>query len=53
MANDHLIRLLVSKSCAYKAGFLRAVANGDAEAAKNWKKGYQLLKERIYELKKA
>jgi hypothetical protein len=53
MANDYMIRLLLSKSCAYKAGFMRAVASGDTEAAKNWKKGYQSIKERIYVLKKA
>jgi hypothetical protein len=50
VANDYKIRLLLSKACAYKAGFIRAVASGDTEAAKNWKKGYQSLKERIYEL---
>ncbi len=53
MANDYKIRLLLSKASAYKAGFIRAVASGDTEAAENWKKGYQQIRERIYELKKA
>lgn len=52
MANEYMIRLLLSKSCAYKAGFVRATASGDVVAAKNFKKGYQSIKERIYELKK-
>jgi hypothetical protein len=52
MANEKMIRLLLSKSCAYKAGFERATASGDAVAAKNFKKGYQSIKEEIYALKK-
>lgn len=52
MANEYMIRLLLSKSCAYKAGYARATANGDTVAAKNFKKGYQLIKEEIFDLKR-
>ena len=51
MSKESTIRLLISKSYAYKAGFEKAVADGDIEAAKSWKKGYQSIKERICELK--
>lgn len=52
MSNEYMIRLLQSKSCAYKAGYARATASGDTAAAKNFKKGYQEIKEQIYALKK-
>jgi hypothetical protein len=52
MSYDYKIRLLLSKSCAYKAGYERAVVCGDTAAAKKWKKGYQSIKEEIYLLKK-
>lgn len=51
MTKESIIRLLTSKARAYKAGFKRAVANGDAESAESWKKGYQSIQERIYELR--
>jgi hypothetical protein len=47
-----MIRLLLSKSMAYKDGYAKAAAKGDMEAAQKWKEGYQEIKERIYELKK-
>lgn len=52
MTNERMIRLLISKSLAYKDGYARATAKGDAKAAQKWKRGYQEIKERIYELKK-
>lgn len=51
MSNERIIRLLISKSSAYKDGYARAIAKGDTYAAKKWKEGYQLIKERIYDLK--
>jgi hypothetical protein len=52
LTNEGVIRLLVSKSLAYKDGYARATAKGDKAAAKKWKEGYQEIKERIYELRK-
>jgi hypothetical protein len=52
LANERIIRLLLSKSMAYKTGYARAAANGDTAAALKWKLGYQQIKEKIYELKK-
>lgn len=51
MTRESKIRLLVSKSHAYKTGFQRAVEEGDAEAAEKWKAGYQVIVDRINELK--
>jgi hypothetical protein len=51
MTKDKKIRLLTSKSQAYKSSYIKAVEDGDTEAAANWKKGYQEIKEEIYELK--
>ena len=53
MCNEAKIRLLVSKSRAYKDGFSKALAKGDADAAEKWKEGYQSIKDRITELKGA
>jgi hypothetical protein len=52
LTNAGVIRLLESKSIAYKGGYARATANGDTASAKKWKKGYQEIKERIYKLRK-
>lgn len=51
MTNESKIKLLISKSRLYKDGFTKATAKGDSEAAKKWKDGYQLIREKIYELK--
>lgn len=51
MTKEGIIRLMINKSYAYKAGFKRAVEDGNAEAADKWKAGYQVIKERIDELK--
>lgn len=50
MTNESKIRLLINKSIAYKAGFKRAVEDGDTAAADKWKEGYQGIKARIAEL---
>ncbi|SHI09771.1 hypothetical protein SAMN02745823_02378 [Sporobacter termitidis DSM 10068] len=51
MTTEGKIRLLVSKSFAYKAGFKRAVLSGDTVTAEKWREGYHVIKEKIDELK--
>ncbi|MGE4353377.1 MAG: hypothetical protein AB7D36_04765 [Oscillospiraceae bacterium] len=51
MRNEAKVRLLLSKSQAYRAGYSKAVAKGDTDAAEKWKEGYQSIKDKISELK--
>jgi hypothetical protein len=51
LTREGKIRLLVSKSYAYKTGYQRAVEEGDTEAAEKWKAGYRVIVDRINELK--
>ncbi len=51
MTTENSIKLLISKSHAYKSGYDRAVAQKDAIAAAKWKDGYNRIKETIDELR--
>lgn len=51
MTKEGKIRLLISKSHAYKLGFKKAQEDKDVEAADKWKAGYQNIVEKIDELK--
>ncbi len=51
MTKEAKIRLLVSKSHAYKFGYRRAVKEGDTAAADKWKAGYMDIVEEINDLK--
>jgi hypothetical protein len=47
MTDECKIRLLISKSLAYKTGYQKAVEKGDAAAAGKWKDGYRTIIEEI------
>ena len=51
MTDESKIRLLISKSRAYKTGYHKAVEKGDKAAAVKWKDGYRIIVEEIDELK--
>lgn len=51
MTKESKIRLLVSKSHAYKLGFKKAREEQDVVAADKWKAGYLDIVEKINELK--
>ncbi len=51
MSDESKIRLLVSKSRAYKSCYHKAIKKGDKEAAGKWKDGYRTIVEEIEELK--
>jgi hypothetical protein len=52
MSNEAKIRLLRSKSHAYRLGLSQAIASGDQEAADKWEQGYLAIQGEIEELRK-
>lgn len=51
MTYESKIRLLISKSRAYKVGYHKAKKKGDKEAANKWRDGYRSIVEEIDTLK--
>lgn len=50
MSNEKTVLLMRSKLQVYKAGYLRAVAKEDLDAAQKWKDGCASIEEEIVRL---